>query len=718
MRFLDNIRISKKLPAIVVLCAIVSTAAVGVLSYVEARSALINVEEAKLTALKETRKKQLSDYLGAIEEDLKTVADNPYTLEALKAFEAGWNEMGFQGNPTETLQRLYIDENPNPTGQKELLDYASDGSAYSQAHAKYHGWFRSFLNARGYYDIFLFDDRGNLVYTVFKEPDYATNLNTGEWKDSDLGNAYRAAFENGGAGQEFFFDFKSYAPSNGAAASFISTPILDSEGHVEGVLVFQMPIGRINNIMQNSVGLGETGETYIVGTDYLMRSDSRFSEESTILLTPVETETVKAALAGESGVDVVLDYRSVDVASAYAPFEFLGTKWAIMAEIDKAEMLQPVVDMRNKALIMVLALSAVIVTVGVFFAQMITKSISTITKSMETLSRGDTLTEVPERDRKDEIGEMAQALEVFKQNRMEADRLAEEQKKAQEKQVQRAKHLEKLTVGFEASVSELINALSAASAELDSTAQSMSSIAEETTSQSESMANASQSASQNIQTVASAAEELTASIRELSSQVSKTSHSTNEAANDVDRTSQQIETLLGSSEKIGDVVNLIKDIAEQTNLLALNATIESARAGEAGKGFAVVANEVKALANETSKATEQIAEEVQLVQDEIRDAVEAIKNIDSKIKDVDSAASAIAAAVEQQSATTAEISKNTQTSATNMNELNGNVTNVSEAAKNTGSAANDVLNASSELSRQMEGLKKKVSEFLDQVKAA
>lgn len=718
MYFLNNIKITQKLPVIIVLCAIISTTVIGTLSYMEAKKAVINSAKEKLIALKETRKEQLGSYLGSIEEDLATVASNPYTLEALNAFEAGWNELGFRGEQTEILQKLYIEENPHPVGEKENLDYARDGSLYSDAHAKYHPWLRSFLRAREYYDVFLFDAQGNLLYTVFKELDYATNLNTGKWKDSDLGNAFRAARDGTQSGQKFFFDFKPYAPSHGAAASFISTPIIGKNKNVEGVLVFQMPIGRINTIMQAAAGMGETGETYIVGSDFLMRSDSRFSGESTILKTKVDGPTTRAALEGNAGAKIVADYRGINVVSAYTPFEFHGAEWAILAEIDESEMLQPVVKIRNSALIIILVLTAIIVAVGVFFARMITKPISTITNSMEILSKGDTSVNIPESNRQDEIGEMARALEVFKENRIEADRLAEEQKTQQQIQLQRAQNLETLTNGFENNVSELINALSAASTELDSTAQSMSNIAEQTTEQSSAMSRASESTTDNIQTVASASEELSVSIRELSEQVQNTSQAANTATEDVDKASKQIEGLIAASEKIGDVVSLIQDIAEQTNLLALNATIESARAGDAGKGFAVVANEVKSLANETSKATEQIAEEVDTVQTEIRGAVQAIKNIESKIRDVNSSAAAIAAAIEEQNATTEEITRNTQTSASNMNALNSNVVNVNEAAKSTGDAANDVLGASSELNKQADNLKQQISDFLSKVKTA
>ena len=714
MASFDNIQIAKKLPATIVMCSLISIVIIGSLSYISARESIILGQKEKLLALKETRKSQLSDYLGSIEEDLISTAQNPFTLEALSAFKSGWNHI--QGNKTKNLQSLYIDKNSFPLGEKEKLDYASDGSEYSSAHMKYHTWFRSFLYSREYYDIFLFDLKGNLVYSVFKELDYATNLNTGEWKDSDLGNAYRAARKSKTPNKKFFFDFKPYDPSHGAAASFISTPIMGNNSDIAGVLVFQMPIGRINSIMQASYGMGESGETYIVGQDFLMRSDSRFTEDSTILKVKVEGPTVKAALEGKEGIDIILDYRGIPVVSAYTNLNFLETNWVILAEIDELEMLQPVNEIKNQGIITTLVLTTIVIVIGMFFAKMITVPLTIITETMEKLAHGDTNITIHQQQRSDEIGDIAKALEIFKENKIESDRLQDEKQKEQEKEIQRARKLEELTTGFEQRASELIDSLSSASTELSATAQSMSDISEKTTKQSTAMSEDSESTVQNIQTVASAAEQLSASIKELSVQVTNTSDAAQTATQDVDSASQQIEGLLNAAEKIGDVVNLIQDIAEQTNLLALNATIESARAGEAGKGFAVVANEVKALATETSKATEQISEEVHAVQSEISKAVNAVKNIEQKIVNVNESASAIAAAIEEQNATTEEISRNTQISSSHMQDLNSNVINVNDAAKTTGEAANDVLTASSELTKKTDTLNNEITSFLDQVK--
>ncbi len=281
VKSLDNVKISIKLPVMFVAAALVASIAVGVTSFMSGSKAVHHAEENMLAALAQSRKNALETYLSSIEQDMRFIATNPTTMRAVEQFSTAWSFV--DGDKIAELQRLYIEENPNPTGQKENLDFAPDGYLYSAMHKTYHPWFRQFLRERGYYDIFLFDLEGNLVYTVFKELDYATNLNTGEWKDSDLGNAFRAGAA-GTSGSLYFFDFKAYAPSHGAPASFISTPIVDEEtGEKRGVLVFQMPVDQLNAVMNKAAGLGETGETLLVGSDGYLRTNTRFEDGTTIL---------------------------------------------------------------------------------------------------------------------------------------------------------------------------------------------------------------------------------------------------------------------------------------------------------------------------------------------------------------------------------------------------------------------------------------------------
>ncbi len=406
-------RISTSYPLFIVSLALLAALVTGVVAYRGSVEELRRAADDKLVSLREARVAALDAYLDSIRQDLRVVATSVVVRDALPAFVEAWEALG--PDPTALLQRLYIDENPHPTGQKERLDDPGDGSRYSAAHRRFHLRLRNFLRERGYYDIFLFSPAGDLVYTVFKERDYATNLDDGPWRDTGLGRAFRAARDAARPEFQAFVEFAPYEPSHGAPASFIATAAFDRSGRMIGVLAFQMPIGRINEIMQVSAGMGESGETYIVGPDLLMRSDSRFSEESTILRTRVDTDTVHRALAGETGVAPTPDYRGIPVLSAYGPLEFLGTTWAIMAEVDEAEVLAGVRDMRRYMLFTGAAIALLVTAAGVFLSLRLSRPITAMTRVMDQLAEGDVEIEIPSQGRRDEIGEMAAAVRVFEE---------------------------------------------------------------------------------------------------------------------------------------------------------------------------------------------------------------------------------------------------------------------------------------------------------------
>ncbi len=336
----------RSIASVVVGLVVVSATAVGAVAYTTAARQRVEAESQALQAILRVRTAALADYLSSIRSEVTYWAQEPRMREVLADFATGWGALG--PDATETLQRLYIDENPYPQGSKDKLQFADDASAYSDAHHSYHPWLQRFRVHNGYYDVFLVDRDGNLIYTAFKEADFATNLDDGRWKDTDLARVFRAARDAAEPGFVAFTDFAPYDPSfGGEPASFISSPILDDAGTLLGVLAFQIPSDRLNQIMQARAGMGESGETYIVGRDFTMRSNSRFALESTILNIRVDSDTVKRALRGETGVDVTPDYRGISVLSVYSPLEFEGVTWAVMAEIDEDEVLEPVRRLRN-----------------------------------------------------------------------------------------------------------------------------------------------------------------------------------------------------------------------------------------------------------------------------------------------------------------------------------------------------------------------------------
>jgi methyl-accepting chemotaxis protein len=362
------------------------------------------------------------------------------------------------------------------------------------------------------------------------------------------------------------------------------------------------------------------------------------------------------------------------------------------------------------------------ILLGLVMAYVIGRSIvgpvAGMTAAMTKLAGGDKSVEIPSRDSTDEIGDMAKAVDVFKQNMLRADALADEQRQEQQKKAQRQTAIEGYIAHFDSSVRQSLDTLAAASTEMRATAESMSGTADQTSQQATTVAAASEQASVNVQTVAASTEEMSASIAEISRQVEQSTSITKKAVDEAQRTSATIGGLAEAAQKIGQVVQLIQDIASQTNLLALNATIEAARAGDAGKGFAVVASEVKSLATQTGKATEEIGGQIAANQTATAAAATAMKSIDGTIAQISEISTTIAAAMEEQGAATREITRNTQEAARGTQDVSSNIGGVTQAASETGAAAAQVLESSGELGQQAETLRAEVDDFLAKIRAA
>jgi methyl-accepting chemotaxis protein len=355
---------------------------------------------------------------------------------------------------------------------------------------------------------------------------------------------------------------------------------------------------------------------------------------------------------------------------------------------------------------------------GLFLVRSIATPVKQMTEAMRKLAARDLTTAIPAQDRADEIGQMAGAVQIFKDGLIAAQRLESEQEADRAAKERRVARLDQIVGAFDIATRDVVGALHSGSTELEATARTMSGSADRTNQQASAVASAAGQAGASAQTVAAATEELTSSINEISRQVGESAKMAASAVRDAQRTNTIVSALADGADKIGNVVSLITNIAGQTNLLALNATIEAARAGDAGKGFAVVASEVKNLANQTGRATEEIGNQITQIQAATKEAVSAIRGIAASIEEISGIAAGIAAAVEEQGAATADIARNVQQTAEAAQDVTSNISGVGQSANESSAAAGHVLNAAGALAKQAERLSGEVQRFVGEVRAA
>ena len=404
-------KITWKLTLLITTIIVVTSAIqLGVSTYIASQHAYDQFHQ-RLDVVTHLREDDLSSYLNTIDANLRSIAASPLTQQAILDLSAAWSQI--PGNPTEVLQDAYINNNPNPTGQKERLDFAEGDLTYHQLHKKYHPYFRTVLQQNQYYDMFLFDKNGNLVYTVFKELDFATNLISGQWKDTDLGKLFRdtvAAKE----GEIHFFDFAPYQPSNNVPASFIGIPVLDSNGQTVGVLAIQMPLGAMTEKMKDASGLGETGEAFLINGQNKVITETRFHGPDQFPNLTFDADFLKTALSEGNG-SRQMEWEGKDRLAIHYKFDFHGTPYTVISMIEEEE-----VFAGNKALIRdaVLTVLATLSVMGGFvywYAGRFSRPIQNLAHNMTALASGKTqgLT-IVDSGRRDEVGELERAGSALK----------------------------------------------------------------------------------------------------------------------------------------------------------------------------------------------------------------------------------------------------------------------------------------------------------------
>lgn len=717
--FSKNMKLKYKLPILFVLAASVAASSAGFLGYNEVSSRVTQAVKDRFTNVLSGQNKLLSIFFDNVEQDIVIKSSARETLKALYDFDDAWQAM--DGDIGGKLRKSYISDNPYPIGEKEKYERAFGINPYHEAHQKHHYHFREFLKIRGYYDIFIFNLDGDLIYSVFKEQDYATNFLTGEYKDTGLGKVYRQALESSDKSEFYFQDFEHYAPSNGAAASFVAKTIYAAgiSNRKVGVIAFQMPTDIIENIMDSGDNLGASGATLLTGTDQTLRSNPQNLVDSEILATKIDAHIIGQELElGRTTIEFDQDYLGVNAVMAAEPFEFHGLDWTLIAMQATDEVEIPLNQARDYMVIATLVLSLIIALLGAIAARAITRPISALTQTMLGIAKGDLSVEIAGNDRKDEVGEMSKTVEVFKENAMKRLQMETQQEREREDMVNKAKQqrvsfaeeFQKNIMGFIENVGQSCENMNQSSGNLIEGAQQNRAESEETQT-------ASMKASTNVQTVASAAEQLSSSILEIASQVNQSHEIVEEAMHGAAQTSEKVNELTQAADAIGNVVSIIQSIAEQTNLLALNATIEAARAGDAGRGFAVVASEVKALASQTSKATDEIKKHIELIQASTKDTVVEISSITQIMDKVNDITSIVVSAVEEQGSATQLITQNIREASAETILVSKNIESVSERAAEANKLALEMNEAANDMDDKTNKLHQEVDIFIQKILA-
>jgi methyl-accepting chemotaxis protein len=666
----------------------------GFLGYWSANMSLKKQAFNQLVSIRETKKEQIEEYFSNIEkqilayskdktiinamEELKTAFKNfrkendiddsqlkgyrtalktYYTKDFTKEYEKQNNgrspviESYFDhlDDDSVLLQYFYIKSNDYVLGEKDKLDFAEDQSTYSNHHGYYHPIIREFQERFGFYDVFLVDsDSGDIVYSVFKEVDFTTSLMDGPYANTNLGRVFREANKSTDPQYVKMVDFAPYAPSYENAASFIASPVFDGQRKV-GILIFQMPIDRINMVMTSnhnwkSSGLGESGETYIIGNDFTMRSQSRFliedkesyyttmeeqgvdksllniisAKDSTILLQKIETKGTHAAISGETNVEIFPDYRNVPVLSAYAPLNIKDVNWAIMAEIDENEALRAANTLARQMMMISGALLVFIIGLGVLVIRITGRVTNVIKNMVESLtdcsaqiSSATEQISVSSQELAQSSAEQASSLEetsatmeqmsaMTKQNAHNAEetsKLVDMCTTAADDGNKAATEMSLSMADINTSskkIAEITNIIDGISKQTDTLALK----AGEDTSQIIKQGNSFAVVATEVRNLANKSTIATKNTKAMiDGYINKINNDTENAGN--------YEEFKEDMKKITDGIKAIEVIAFQTNLLALNAAVEAARASDNGEKFAAVAEEVRNLAKKSAEAAQE-----------------------------------------------------------------------------------------------------------------
>ncbi|WP_425100397.1 methyl-accepting chemotaxis protein [Tropicibacter sp. S64] len=732
--FWARMPLTRKLPIMIAVPTILLAMAMSGFSFWQASTALSERRHMIFEDVLSSREDALRTWINEVNVDITALASELSVREAVQSMTRAWDAVDAStGDAGAYLRKTYVDENPNPVGSRDLLDDAGDRTPWSGLHSRFHEAFRTVQQKRGYYDLFLFDTRGNVIYSVFKEVDFATNVIDGPYADSGLGAVFREALTLKD-GQQALSSYAAYAPSKGAPARFAAAPVFDKTGTLVGVVALQIGIDAVTNILKASNALGETGQINAFNDSGLALSASRFEGGHVILQSLKSNPLVKAALEGVELDEMRATGLNGHPVEAWSrSFDLDGFRWHLIFEQDEAEVLR----VENALLLTTLGQVAVqllvVVAVAFLIARVLTRRISALQGSVQRVAGGDYRTEVAEVRTEDEIGQIARAFNRFKRQlaegeeaRAERDRATRHQEHVMEVLGQGLNALssgqlscqieenlgaqyERLRVNFNDTVDALtlvIDELRASAESIDVDAQVLSEGADNLSARTENQA-------ATLEETAAAMEEITKSVqstaggaKEIVSAIASARKQAEHGEQVRNRAVDAMGAIEASSKQISQIIQVMEDIAFQTNLLALNAGVEAARAGEVGRGFAVVASEVRALAQRSSDSAAEI-------RNLIVNSNESVSNGVRLVSDMGASIERILNEVVQVSGRVNDIAAGASEQATGLSEINNGITMLDQVTQQNAAMVGESAAAGRALQSKAADLRSLVARFGD-----
>lgn len=680
-------RLSFRLPAFVALMIALVALSLDVLVGKTGREEAHYQANQKLQILIDSRSYKLETWFENIALKTRTLSAAPSVVSAMEEFASMWQVLPEAAR--EDIRKDYTSLSPYGPGERHNLDRAEGEHPYHELHGRYHDFMRYFNETNGFYDVFLVNPEGDIVYSVFKESDFGQSVTSGELAEQGIGHAFEKSLKET---QDIahFSSFDTYSPSNGAVAAFGATRITNDAGDVLGVLIVQVNVDEFTSILNNAKGLSETAETFIVDDQGHLVVDSRFPESAKAFDYIPVTDHIAAALAGETVIDDdAVGLSNPAVIAEAKPISFDGAVYALVVEVAHHDIFAHLYQQRNMIALASLVLIAIIGLLATVYIRTVTRALGTLGEEMVAISDGDFGLNVSAIKRGDEIGDIGRTLVDFQSKLASAAGLEADRKKDQVEQQRILDVLrgglvnlaggnlskpinEELSAQYDGLRTDFNDALQKLSDTIMQVVEATGSIrqgANEISQSSDDLSNRTENQAATLEQTAAALDELTASVKSAADGAKSVENIVIEAQSEAEQSGRIVSDAIAamneiekSSEHISQIIGVIDDIAFQTNLLALNAGVEAARAGEAGKGFAVVASEVRALAQRSSEAAKEIktlisgsAKEVERGVELVGGAGTALGNIVERVNHISELIRSIAAGSAEQAIGLGEI---------------------------------------------------------------